>query len=74
MFWWKWRKLRSKHVYERCLAVEKLGESRDARAIEPLLALRNDKSRAVRSKIAEALGEIVDRRAGEALVNPLSCS
>lgn len=51
----------------RCRAAEVLGELRDDRAVEPLLAALDD-DRAVRVAAVEALGRIGDPRAIEALL------
>jgi HEAT repeat protein len=53
-------------------AVTVLGESKDPRAIVPLIgALRGDENTYVRATAAWALGEIKDRRAIEALIAAL---
>jgi HEAT repeat protein len=50
-------------------AVEALGKSRSADAVEPLLwALFNDHDQAVREDVVRALGDLADRRAMEFLV------
>jgi HEAT repeat protein len=55
----------------RQLAAQGLGASRDPRAVEPLIGVLSDKSRAVRAHAARALGELRDSRAVEPLVELL---
>jgi len=62
--------LRSWNKDTRLGIIEALGEIRDPRAVEPLIALLNDKSNEIRWEAALALGEIGDPRA----VDPLKAS
>ena len=56
----------------RMTAARILGESRDRRAVKPLVtALRTDKHYAVRQQAAHALGKIKDPRSVEALIEAL---
>lgn len=55
----------------RMAAAAELGRSRDAKALEPLLAALRDPSRDVRWVAIEALGELRDRRAVQPLVQHL---
>src|SRR5688500_11977735 len=49
-------------------AAEALGEIKDVRAVEPLIAILQDIDRDVAMAAAEALGEIKDARAVEPLI------
>ena len=49
-------------------AARALGELKDARAVEALIAVLKDENAGVRSKAAEALGEIGDTRAVKPLI------
>ncbi len=52
----------------RRMAAVALGEIKDTRAVEPLIAALKDKDSSVRNNAAEALGEIKDARAVEPLI------
>jgi len=65
MFWWTLRQLNSKNPKTRIKAIEKLGNSRDARAVTPLIVALKDVN--VRVKAIEALGKI-----GTPAVEPLT--
>jgi HEAT repeat protein len=52
-------------------AIFHLGQIGDVRAVEPLIALLNEKDRGVREATAEALGNIGDNRAVESLTKAL---
>ena len=55
MFWWRLRQLKSRDEKVRERAARKLGESRDDRAVEPLIAALNDDILSVRRAAAGAL-------------------
>lgn len=60
-----------KSSYVRSRVAEKLGEIKDPRAVEPLIAGLKDELPDVRMKAAWALGEIKDTRAIEPLITTL---
>ncbi len=64
--------LKNSHESVRIPAVEALGKSGDARAVEPLCAVLNDPDIGIRKAVAEALGQIGDARAAEPLIALLS--
>lgn len=68
MLWWNLRQLNSKDAAVRAQSAQKLGASRDPRAVEPLVALLKDGDAEVRRIAAESLGTIGDRRAVAPLV------
>ena len=53
-------------------AAKALGETKDARAVEPLIAMLKDKTFDVRAAAAKALGQIGDPRAADPLVAALA--
>lgn len=61
-----------KHPESREEAAEALGDLRDPKAVEPLIAALKDRDAEVREGAAEALGKIGDRRAVEALTEALN--
>jgi HEAT repeat protein len=71
MLWWTLRQLKSTDAKIRLRAVDKLRESRDPRAVQPLAAALKDETPGVREAAAKALGEIGDARAVEPLVAAL---
>jgi HEAT repeat protein len=71
MLWWRLRQLRSKRPTVRAEAAERLGESKDQRAVEPLIAALEDADPLVRTKVALALGRLGDQRAVAPLLNAL---
>lgn len=60
-----------RHPESREEAAEALGEIRDPRAVDPLIAALNDRNPEVREEAAEALGKIGDPRAVEPLTGLL---
>jgi len=62
---------RGKDTSARMAAAQRLGASRDPRALDPLVAALGDPNRDVRWAAIEALGELGDRRAVPALVEYL---
>lgn len=56
-----------RHPESREEAAEALGEIRDPRAVDPLIAALRDRNSEVRAEAAEALGKIGDRKAVEPL-------
>jgi len=68
MLWSTPQELKSSNKEARRRAVEKLGESKDPRAVEALIAALKDEDTYVSWKAAKALGEIGDGRAIEPLV------
>ena len=71
MLWWTLRQLRSKDAETRQRAARKLGEAKDARAVEALAAALKDKDWQVRRAVAAALKKIGDARAVEPLLPAL---
>jgi hypothetical protein len=67
MLWWTLRQLKSEDANTRQKAAEKLGDSRERRAIEPLLRTLADENHDVRRATVYALGKIGDTRAIEPL-------
>jgi HEAT repeat protein len=67
MLWWDLRKLAAADPKKRRQAVERLGKSRNPKAVEPLIALLRDPDRPLREEAIAALGEIGDARAVEPL-------
>jgi HEAT repeat protein len=57
------RQLKDKHADIRARAAAALGEMKDPRAVEPLIATLADPDSSVRSYVALALGKIKDARA-----------
>ena len=55
MLWWNLRKLKSEDKWTRKRAAEKLGKSGNAKAVEPLINLLNDRDSDVRREAAYAL-------------------
>ncbi len=55
MLWWALRQMRSKDTSTRKRAAEKLGLSKDARAVQPLMAALKDQDKQVRKAAADAL-------------------
>jgi HEAT repeat protein len=68
MLWWTLRKLKSKNWVEKLRTIEKLGDSRDPRVVEPLIAELTNSSGKIRVAAAVALGQIGDTRAIEPLI------
>jgi len=68
MLWWTLRQLRSKNPAVRRRAAAKLSESREVRAVKPLIAALKDQDQHVQAIAAKVLGEIGDVRAVEPLV------
>lgn len=64
-------KLKDETSRVRSDAVEALRETRDPRAVEPLVAVLRDNDSGVRKEAARALGEIKDPRAVEPLIKTL---
>ena len=58
MLWWTLRQLSSENVAARQKAAQKLGESREPRALEPLVTALKDKDSSVRQAAEEALKRI----------------
>ncbi len=58
--WWHVRKLQNGSDEERRKAAMKLGELKDARAVEPLIEALKDETAGVRASAAWALGDIVN--------------
>jgi len=71
MLWWNLRQLRSKDPRTRLRAANKLGESREQRAVEPLLAALSDKEPGVRKAATHALGLIRDELAVKPLISAI---
>ena len=62
MLWFRLQQLRSLEWKVRSQAAEKLGESKDPRAVEALVKALKDKDRNVREAAAGSLGMIRDER------------
>jgi HEAT repeat protein len=58
MLWWTLRQLRPKNWETRGRAAKQLGESREPRALKPLVAALKDEVSDVRKAVAEALKKI----------------
>ena len=71
MLWWDLRRIKSRYWETRKAAAEKLGDSRDPRAVKPLIALLSDRNLGVRVEAALSLGRIGHPMAVEALVAAL---
>jgi HEAT repeat protein len=71
MLWWTLHQLKSKNPYKRRAAAIKLGEYKQARAVEPLIDALKDADDGVRRAAAESLGKLGDARAVEPLINLL---
>lgn len=65
------RQLHSPSADIRVTAAGALGDAKDARAVEPLIAALKDSDKDVRESAAQALGEIKDARAVEPLIGAL---
>lgn len=74
MLWWTLHQLKSGNDLKRKKAVENLGGSMDARAVEPLIATLTDTSSSVRKAGIQALEHIGDHRAIEPILASLSDS
>ena len=74
MLWATLRQLQSKDARTRRQAAEKLGDTKQRRAIKALAAALKDPDSWVRQEAAEALGKIGDARAVEPLVEALTDS
>ena len=72
MLWWTLRQLKSKDWRKRVVAASKAGQSKNPRAVQPLLDALEDETYNVRTAAATALGEIKDKQAVEPLVNILN--
>ncbi len=68
MLWFRLQQLRSLEWKVRSQAAEKLGESKDPRAVEALVKALKDKDRNVREAAAGSLGRIGDASAVDALL------
>jgi HEAT repeat protein len=64
--------LSKRNAYARMDAVSELGQSKDVRAVEPLIAALRDKNAIVRARAAEVLGEFNDARTISPLVAALA--
>ena len=71
LLWWKLEQLRSISWRVRSRAAEKLGASRDPRAVVALVKALKDKDPNVRAAVAGALGQIGDPKAAAPLVGAL---
>ena len=71
MLWFRLQQLRSLEWKVRSQAAEKLGESKDPRAVEALVKALKDKDRNVREAAAGSLGRIGDASAVDALLEAL---
>jgi HEAT repeat protein len=69
MLWWRLRQLKSSDAEKRRLAVERLGNSRDAKSIEPLISALSDSDYFVRRESAKALGKINDLGTVQSLIS-----
>lgn len=72
MLWWRLLQLNSSGSLARVKGANKLGDSKDARAVKHLVAALNDESSSVREAAASALGKIGDPRAVEPLTRALN--
>lgn len=68
MLWWTLRQLKSSNKQKRRQAAVELGESSDARAVEPLVAALGDEDWEVRNEAVRSLSKISSERATESLV------
>ncbi|MFC1844243.1 HEAT repeat domain-containing protein [Thermodesulfobacteriota bacterium] len=66
------KKLSEKNPLVRLKAANALGEIKDARAVDPLIAILNDTDPVVRASAVRALGEIKDARAVDPLIGILN--
>src|SRR5437867_7458212 len=71
LLWWKLEQLRSISWRVRSRAAEKLGASRDPRAVDALVKALKDKDPNVRVAVAGALGKIGDPKTGAPLLEAL---
>jgi HEAT repeat protein len=65
------KNLTSEDIETRVQAAKKLGESKDPKAVDPLVKALNDEDSDVRKAVANALGKIGDARSVEPLINRL---
>jgi HEAT repeat protein len=68
----RWNLSRVKSRSEKTKAAKRLGKARDARAVQPLIAMLGDENAYVRAAAAFALGEICDARAIQPLLAVLN--